>query len=356
MANYISKNSIFKTLLILLMAGGILYLFRQVIFVLFIIFGGILFAIFLTALTDFIRRKTGLPRGWSLALTTLVLIVSLVAFSWLMGSALGTQVTRLINRLPEAMKIIESYLNQYGWGRDLLSLLPSTQDLVPLGKGLLGNITGFFTTAVGATAGVVLVFFLGIYLAIEPDLYLNGFLSLFPSERRDRIREILTLIGGALRWWLIGRAVAMAAVGVLTVLGLWIIGLPLAPTLGLIAGLLTFIPFIGPTLAAIPAMLIALIEGPYMVLYVVIIYVLLQQIENQILTPLIQKRAIFLPPAVLLSAQILIGVLFGFMGVLMASPLTIVIVILVQTLYIQDSLGESVKVLGARTPGEDDRG
>ncbi|MFW6006303.1 MAG: AI-2E family transporter [Candidatus Bipolaricaulota bacterium] len=336
MTNYLSKNPIFSGILILLMAGGILYLFRQVIFVLFIIFGGILFAIFLTTLKDFVRRKTKLPRGWSLALTTLVLIVSLIAFIWLMSSTLGTQVTRLVNRLPEAMKIIESYLTKYGWGRDLLSLLPSPQDLVPLGKGLLGNITGFFTTAVGAIAGVVLVFFLGIYFAIEPELYLNGFLSLFPSERRDRIREILTLIGEALRWWLIGRAVAMSAVGVLTVLGLWIIGLPLAPTLGLIAGLLTFIPFIGPTLAAIPAMLIALIEGPYMVLYVGIIYVLLQQIENQILTPLIQKRAIFIPPAVLLSAQLFIGVLFGFMGVLMATPLAIVIIILVQTLYVQD--------------------
>ena len=144
----------------------------------------------------------------------------------------------------------------------------------------------------------------------------------------------------------------MTAVGVMTVFALWIIGLPLATTLGLIVGLLTFIPFIGPTLASVPALLVALLEGPYMVLWVVIIYVLIQQIENQIFTPLIQKRAVFLPPAVLLSAQLLIGILFGFMGVLFASPLCIIVVILVQTLYVQDVLGEPVKVLGAHDTRE----
>ncbi len=352
MSNRLTENPLISGALILLVAGGILYLFRHVFLVLFIIFGGILFAIFLTALAESVERLTGLSRGWALTLTIFLLVLASGACGWLTGSALGTQITRLVNRLPEAMKIIESYLSQYSWGRELLGLLPAPQDLLPLGKGLLGNITGFFTTTIGVIASLVLVFFLGIYLSVEPDIYLNGLLSLFPAERRARIREILLLTGQALRWWLIGRAVAMAIVGLLTIFSLWIIGLPLAPALGLIAGLLTFIPFIGPTLAAVPAMMIALIEGPYMVFYVVIIYVMLQQVENQIFTPLIQKRAVFLPPAVLLSAQLLIGVLFGFMGVLFASPLCIVFVVLVQTLYIQDVLDEPVKVLGAHNSDE----
>jgi len=340
-------SSVFRWLAILLMAGGILYLFRHVFFVLFILFGGILFAIFLTAIADFIKRTTGLPRQWALALTVIVLFFSSAGCGWLTGSAFGLQISKLIRRLPEAIGIIESYLSNYAWGQNLLSFLPAPEELLPLGKGLLGNITGFFTTTVGVVAGLLFVFVIGVYLSIEPDVYLGGLLRLFPSGRRDRIREILVFIGRALRWWLIGRAVAMAAVGLLTVLLLWLIGLSLAPALGLIAGLLTFIPFIGPVLAAVPAILVALVEGPYMVLYVVLIYVLLQQLENQILTPIIQKRAVFLPPAVLLIAQLLIGVLFGYMGVLLASPLAIVFVILIQTLYVEDSLGETVKILGA---------
>ena len=347
MSNYLSKNPIISGMLILLMAGGILYLFRQVFLVLFILFGGVLFAIFLIALADFIKRATRIPRTWSLVLVVITLVGTLGSCVWLMGSALGTQVTRLLNRFPEALEIIESYLARYGWGREMLSLVPSPQELFPLGRGLLGNITGVFTSTAGAIAGLFLIFFLGVYLAFEPDTYLDGFLKLFSSDKRGRIREVMHLIGGALRWWLIGRAVAMALVGFLTVLFLWIIGLPLALTLGLIVGLLTFVPFIGPVLAAIPALLVALVEGPYMVVYVLIIYVGLQQLENNILTPLIQKKAIFLPPAVLLSAEILIGVLFGFMGILFASPLLIIFVILVQTLYIQDVLDEPVKILGA---------
>ncbi len=295
MANILSENRILSGMLFLLIFGGILYLFRQVFLVLFIIFAGILFAIFLSALTDFVQNITRLPRSWSLALTIFIFVLLSAGGSWLMGSALGTQITRLINRLPEALKIIENYLSQFGWGRELLSLLPKSQELLPLGKGLLGNITGFFTTTFGVLAGFILVFFLGIYLAAEPQPYIDGFLSLFPSERHNRIREILELVGQALRWWLIGRAIAMTAVGVMTVFALWLIGLPLAPTLGLMVGLLTFIPFIGPTIASVPAILVALVEGPYMVLWVGIIYVLIQQIENQILTPLIQKRAVFLP-------------------------------------------------------------
>ena len=352
MAKYLPDNPILSGLLFLLITGGIIYLFRQVFFVIFIIFGGILFAIFLSALVDLVQRVTRLSRTWSLAFIVFVVIISIGAGGWLTGSALGTQINRLIHRFPEAQRIIESWLSQFGWGQKLLSSLPTPQDFLPLGTGLLGNITGFFTTTVGFFAGTILIFFLGVYLAYEPETYLNGFLTLIPSTKRDRVREVMILIGQALRWWLIGRAVAMAAVGVLTIPLLWIIGIPLAPTLGLIVGVLTFIPFIGPTLAAVPAILVALVEGPYMVLYVIIIYVGVQQVENDILTPLIQKRAVFLPPAVLLSTEILIGILFGFMGILFASPIVIVAVVLIQTLYVQDVLGEQVQILGAHDSKE----
>ncbi len=175
-----------------------------------------------------------------------------------------------------------------------------------------------------------------------------------PLEKRARAREVFIAIGRALRWWIVGRAFSMIAVGVLTMMGLFIIGLPLAPALSIIAGLLTFVPYIGPLFSAIPAILVALVEGPLVIVYVIIVYIIVQQLENHLITPLVQKRAVSIPPVVLLTAQLLIGILFGLFGVLLATPLAIVSIILVQMLYIEDVLGESIKILGDHSRGAGD--
>lgn len=324
----------------------LLYLFHPVFYVFLILFAGVLFALFISGLANLLKDTIHLSRGPALALIILILLIALGLTGWLAGAPLATQLAQLAKRLPEAVTIIESYLSRYQWGRYLLSLLPEPRELLPLGGGLLGSITGFFTTVIGVMASIILIFFIGVYLAIEPKLYIHGFLRLLPPEKRTRGREVFSALGRALRWWILGRAFSMIAVGVLTMIGLFIIGLPLAPALSIIAGLLTFVPYIGPLASAVPAILVALIEGPLVIVYVIIIYIIVQQLENHLITPLVQKRAVSIPPVVLLTAQLLIGILFGLFGLLLATPLAIVSIILVQMLYIENVLGEPVKILG----------
>jgi predicted PurR-regulated permease PerM len=138
----------------------------------------------------------------------------------------------------------------------------------------------------------------------------------------------------------------MAVVGVLTAIGLWVAGVPLAFVLGLIAALLSFVPYIGPLAAVIPAALVALAEDPTKVIYVFALYGAVQLLESYLITPLIQERAVSIPPAVLIAAQVIMGVLAGAAGVLMATPLAVVLIVLVQMLYLEDVLGDSVSTLG----------
>jgi predicted PurR-regulated permease PerM len=140
----------------------------------------------------------------------------------------------------------------------------------------------------------------------------------------------------------------MLVIGVLVTIGFWIIDLPFALTLGIITALLSFIPFIGPFLSYIPAVLVALLESPMQVLYVSIVYFAIQILESYFITPNIEHKAVFIPPALLISMQILMGALMGIMGVLFATPLAVVFIILIQMLYVRDVLGDSIKILGKR--------
>jgi predicted PurR-regulated permease PerM len=156
------------------------------------------------------------------------------------------------------------------------------------------------------------------------------------------------VLENALIWWMVGRFSSMAVVGIMTMIGLWILGIPLPFTLGVIAAVLSFIPNIGPIISVIPALLLALLDSPSKVLYVILLYIGIQTVESYIITPLIQKRAVSLPPALLISVQIMIGVLLGAFGLILATPLMVVIIVLVQTIYIQDIIGDKVTVLGER--------
>jgi hypothetical protein len=232
--------------------------------------------------------------------------------------------------------------------------MPWTQALQNLNLGypkltelqIMSAVTAVFSTVMQSGINLFVTLFIGFYMAISPDTYLQGFTHLIPKSKRERGCEILSALGHALRWWLVGRFASMAIVGVLTTIALQLINMPLALVLGVIAGLFTFVPYIGPIMSAVPAVLVALLESPVMALYVIVIYFVVQFIEGNFITPLLMERAVSLPPAVLLLAQFSMGIFYGLFGVLLATPLTIVLIIMIQMLYVQDVNRDRVKILG----------
>ncbi|HEX3818481.1 MAG TPA: AI-2E family transporter, partial [Chthoniobacterales bacterium] len=194
--------------------------------------------------------------------------------------------------------------------------------------------------------GIVFVFFVGLYLAASPNDYFGPVLLLLSPEHQPRGREVLAALGQGLGWWLFGRVVTMVSLGILTTLALWLFGIPLALVLGVIAGLLLFVPYLGAVAAAIPALLVALLESPEKAFWVLVIYICVHVFEGYCITPFVQRRAVSLPPGLLLSVEVLSASLFGLAGVVFSTPLTVVVIVLVQMLYVQNMLGEKVAVLG----------
>ncbi|MGH7200668.1 MAG: AI-2E family transporter, partial [Planctomycetaceae bacterium] len=181
----------------------------------------------------------------------------------------------------------------------------------------------------------------------EPQLYIRGILRLVPVPRRKRCREVLAAAGYTLRWWILGRLFSMAVLGILVGVGLGLLSVPMALTLALIAAALEFIPTIGPILASLPAILIAFMQGPQQALYVVLLYLAVQTVESYLLTPLVERQSVRLPPVMTILVMTLFGVLWGVLGVLVAAPATAAMITVVQMLYVEDTLGDrSIDVLG----------
>ncbi len=272
-------------------------------------------------------------------------------FVWLAGPPAAEQVQVLTEQLPRSLTLLQDRLQQYDWGRALIASLPSIDSMQLSFAALLGSVTQAFSITLEVVGAFVFIFFVGLYLAASPDLYLDGALLLLPRERRPRGREVLAALGLALRWWLLGRVVTMTLMGVLTTLALWLAHIPLALVLGIIAGLLLFVPYLGAILAAIPAVLVGLMQSPATALWVLVIYTGVHVFEGYCITPFVQKRAVALPPALLLSVQVLAAALFGTMGIIFSTPLTVVAIVLMQTLYVHDLLGEEVALLGEHETG-----
>jgi predicted PurR-regulated permease PerM len=260
----------------------------------------------------------------------------------LLAPDVAAEISRLRVDLPRSAQGVATYLAQFGWGRTLLEQLPSIDDVRQNidASSLLSGVGGFFSSTVGAIGNFFIVILLAIYLATEPRLYIRGFVRLVPKPRRHRATQIVAAAGETLRWWLIGKAGSMIFIGVLTWIGLSIIGVPLALTLGLIAGLLSFIPNFGPIISALPALLLAFIDSPFTAVKVLGLYVGVQLVESNIVTPLIERETVELPPALTIIFQLALAVLVGGLGLVLATPLLAVIMVFVQMIYIEDMLGD----------------
>jgi predicted PurR-regulated permease PerM len=216
---------------------------------------------------------------------------------------------------------------------------------------IASRLFAWSSTLLGVLGGILLVVFGGIYLALNPELYRKGFLKLLPPDIQPNIDAVLEDSHQALRRWLGAQVIAMLLVGGMISIGLTVIGLPSAIALGVIAGLAEFVPTIGPVLAAIPIVLVAGTQGLESVLWALGIIIVVQQLESNIITPLIVGRTVSVAPAVALFAIVSIGVLLGPLGLLFGFPLAIVVDVAVRRLYVADTLGEDVEIMGEMASG-----
>lgn len=317
----------------------LLFLAWQVIDVLLIVFGGILLAVFLRSLSHWLSQRTPLSEGWSLFLVVLILALIVAVGLWLFAPELANQFDQLVESLPPSLDRIREYINAPEWGGRLLGRLPSVNEMLT-SESVTSNVTTVFSTTFGMLINLLIILAIGIYGAADPQLYVNGFVRLFPVGERPRMREVLEQIHHTLQRWLVGRLISMLVIGTCTAVGLWLLGVPLAPLLGLIAAFLEFIPYIGPILSLVPAVLLGLSDSPTTALYVILLYLGIQAFESYILTPLVEHQAVSIPPALTITVQLLAGVLIGGVGLLFATPLAAAIMVLVENLYIEDTLDE----------------
>lgn len=300
---------------------------------LLLVLAAVLLAVALRSLCDMVGHRTKLSDSWSLAIVSAALLLAVAGAALLLAPRVSRQVDVLTENLPRAFGALAERANHYGWARRVMAEMPPPDKLITGGGGVLARVTGIFSTALGALVNAAIVIAVGLYLAADPRLYTSGLLYLVPPRHRPRAREILAQLGSTLRRWLAGRLLLMAANAALTWAGLSLLGVPLAPTLALLAGLLNFVPNVGPVAAAVPAVLVALTQSPEQALYVLVLYVALQSVDGYVFTPLVQKRTVELPPALTITAQVLFGVLLGGAGVVLATPLTAAALVIARMLY-----------------------
>ncbi len=310
--------------------------------IILLIFAAALLAIFLRGLADILRRWIPIGEGWLVLIVAVLLVLFIAGAVALLAPSVAEQVRVLRVEVPKSAQNAGQYLSQFSWGQTLIAQLPSADDVMAKldAASVVTRVGGFFSTTVGALGNVFVTILLAIYLASEPGFYSEGFTRFFPINKRKRVSEVLDTIYHTLRWWLIGKVGSMIFIGVLTWIGLSIMGVPLALTLGLIAGLLSFIPNFGPILSAIPAILLAFIDSQISALYVLGLYGGVQVIESNVVTPIIERETVELAPALTIIFQLALGAMIGGLGLVLATPLLAVVVVIVKMVYFEDVLGD----------------
>ena len=314
---------------------------------LLLIFACILFAILLYDMSQRVRQLVPMRRPFALALVVAVLFGLIGGGGYLMAPQISDQAHQLGKVIPETLDKLEATAQGSPALKSILGELPTTEQLQKAIGEMLPRAGLFFSGVLGALGNTIIIVFVGIYFALQPFLYIDGIVTLVPKRRRARAREVLDEIGVTLSRWLFGKVLSMIVVGITTATGLALLDVPLALILGIIAGLLDFIPYLGPLMAGVPAVLIALSISPELALYTVGLFLAIQTAEGYLLDPLVTRKMVSLPPALTIIMQVLMGAFFGLAGVALATPLTAMLAVLVTMLYVQDVLGDDV-----RTPVE----
>ncbi len=321
---------VWQTTAIVCLTLIIILIVRVAFSVLLMALAGVLIAVYFHGLADVIQKKTKLKRQYALLISILSTLLIFSVLMWFIGARIQNQVAELSNTLPQTISAAKQKVAGTPIGKKVLDYSSGDNS-----QKLMDTATSFFNTSFGVLGDLYIIIFLGIFFTSDPTLYKNGILFMFPPGRKEAGKIILSRISTSLKGWLKSMLVSMLLITLLIWLSLTAIGMPVTMVLGLITGLLAIVPNFGPVIAMVPGVLIAFTISTNTAVVVALIYIACQTIVASIITPLLQKKIINLPPALTLMSQLIMGTLSGVMGIILAVPLLAILVILVEELYIK---------------------
>lgn len=311
---------------------------------LLLIFVAFLIAVLLGGLAGAVAERTGLSHGLALGVAGLAVLVVLGGAFWFVGSGLVGEVAEVGQALPEGLSRAEEIVRS--WASELGLELPPMSDAMPSAGEMSSRMLGIAGGVFGALSSAVLAILLGVFFAASPATYRKGALHLVPKSKRERAGEVMDAVVEAIRKWLVARLLIMLTTFVLAWGGLTLIGVPFAGGLAVLSALAVFVPYVGAFLGGGVAVLVAMLEGPELALYTAGFYVVLENLQGLTIEPLLESHMTDAPPGLLLSAQVVLGYLLGAVGFVLASPIIVILTVLVQMLYVEDALNDDVRVLG----------
>lgn len=330
-----------RTDTILLTAGLLLigYLLGEVIL---LVFAAVVFAVGLDGVSRSMSERLSIKRGWALFAVVSGIAAIILGAIALTATRLVQQFQEISQTVREVYEQIQDWLAERGVLEYISDLDMNGENGDALGD-MAGQVMTYGMSAIGAVSSLMILIVLTLFLAGNPELYRRGAIRLVPPAKRQMVADTFSSLAYALRWWFLGQLVSMALLGVTVGLGLFILGIELWFALAVITALLTFIPFLGPLIATVPIVAVGFTEGMETGLIVLAGYIVIQGVEGNVITPMIHQKAVDLPPALLISVQVLLSLIFGVVGLILAAPLTIVAMVSVQKLWIEYTLGETVK-------------
>jgi predicted PurR-regulated permease PerM len=324
----LSLARISGTLQVVLILGGtgvLLWLLDGLILELFVV---AMLSLLLRGLGEAVARGTRMPMGLSVAVVTIVIIMLCSFGVYFRGPRFVSEMAALYSKLGP---LISNFNTRYGrtpWGHFIISHLTSSS------MALEKPAMSFISTGFGLLGTILIVLLAAVYIAAMPGRYLNGTILLFPPTERSRVAQVMRDCGHALQWWMLGQAIDMVAVAAISTTGLIILQVPPPYALGIQAGLLTFIPYFGAWIGSIPAVLIALTVNVHCAIWTIVLFLICHLVEGYVLAPIVQRRAVDLPPAVTLLSMSVAGSFYGLPGIALATPIAAVALVIVQELYV----------------------
>lgn len=309
----------------------ILLLFKVFFSILLLVLAGVLMAIYFHGCAQFMVKWLHLPSKVSVFIAVLLNVIVLFGFFWFVGERLQQQVTELSETLPHTIDNARVWMKQYPTGNKVLDYLHASGDSAKT-FSLAGK---FFSSSFGILSDIYIILLLGLFFTASPLVYKEGIVKLLPPKAKDQGKDLLDKIHEVLKNWIKGQLFGFMFIAVLTGIGLWLLGMPLILTLALVAGLMNFIPNFGPIIALVPAFLLALMQGTTTALMVIGLYTGIQIVQSAVTQPLIQQKMVNLPPALIIFGQVAMGLLAGFWGVLLATPVIAILMTVINNLYVK---------------------